>query len=45
MLSNYGCKFLWQLEKVKKIEVQITSINLNIIQKEKIKQTKLFRYL
>ena len=28
MLSNNGCKFLWQLETVRKIEVQSTSINL-----------------
>ena len=40
MLSNNGCKFPWQLGKVKKIEVQSIS-NLKIIQKEKIKQTTL----
>ena len=45
MLSNNGCKFPWQLGKVKKIEVQSISINLKVIQKEKIKQTTLLGLL
>ena len=45
MLLNNGCKFLCQSEKVREIEVQITSINLKVIQKEKMMQTKLLGYL
>ena len=45
VLSNNECKFFWQLEKVRKIEVQSTSINLKVIQKDKIKQNKLLRCL
>ena len=33
------------IRKVRKIEVQGTSINLKVVQKEKIKQTKLLGYL
>ena len=44
MLSNNACKFIWQLEKSKEIEVQGTSIKLKGIQKEKIKQIKLLGY-
>ena len=42
---NKGCKFLWQLENIRKIEAQSTSINFKVIQKEKIKQIKLLGYL
>ena len=45
VLSTNGCKLVWKLEKIMKIDVQSASINLKIIQKEKIKQTKSFGYL
>ena len=45
MLSNNGCNFPWQVGKVKKIEVQSISINLKVIQKEKIEQTTLLGLL